>query len=93
MSTLNSEDNLKVRKQIRNSEATFAVPVQFLICHTISTSHLLLILVFAPENRGLPLHGSGRNVAKNINKNIDQILHNLACVPIDNANIHQKSIY
>lgn len=82
-----------MKKQIRNSEATFVISVQFLICHTILTRHLSLILIFSPVNgeitSTLPLHDNGRNGVKNVNKNIDQILHNLAYVPVSNANIDQ----
>lgn len=82
-----------MKKQIRNSEATFVISVHFLICHTILTRHLSLILIFSLVNAEitstLPLNDNGRNGLKNINKNIDQILHNLDCVSISNANIDQ----
>ena len=79
----------KVKKLIRNFEVTFVIPVQFLTCGIILTSHLPCILVFSPINKRIPstllLAGNDKNAVKNI----DQIVYSLVCVPTSNANIGQ----
>lgn len=83
-----------MKKNESNFETTLVVSVHFLICHTIVTRHLSLMLVFLPVNEENmsthPIHGNGKNRIKNINKSIGQILYSLACVPIS---IYRSTTY